>query len=390
MNKIAILTATRSEYGLLKNLIKELNDISYFKVDVLVTGAHLSKQYGMTYKEIENDGIEIACKVDMNIDNSTAAGISKSMGRAMIGFADYFEINKPDALIVLGDRYETLAVCCVAMNARVPIFHLHGGETTEGAIDEAVRHSISKMSYLHFTSTEEYRQRVIQLGESPDRVFNVGAVGIDNIIKEPKFTKEELAKNLDFDLSKPYAVVTFHPVTLEADVADQCNELIKAMDAFSELNFIVTGANADCGGATINDILYNYASHRKNVYFTISLGMKRYLSALKYCSFVLGNSSSGLIEAPSFKIPTVNVGNRQKGRIRGDSVIDCDTDRDDIIKGINQALDQEFRIRISKSANPYGDGKAVSRVVSIITSKLKGAGFDIKKKFYDINFSMIE
>ena len=244
--KIIVLTATRAEYGLLKNIIISLDSVRELDVEVAVTGAHLSLDCGLTYREIEKDGIQIAKKIEILLSSDTPASISKSMGLAMIGFAEYFEESRPDALLVLGDRYETLAVCCAAMNARIPIFHLYGGETTEGAIDEAIRHSITKMSYLHFTSTEEYRKRVIQLGEMPERVFCVGAVGIENALSQTMFTKRELADKVKLDLAVPFGVVTFHPVTLEDSVEMQCREVMKAIEYFKDYQFIITGANADC------------------------------------------------------------------------------------------------------------------------------------------------
>lgn len=283
------------------------------------------------------------------------------MGLAIMGFADYFNDSKPDAVLLLGDRYEILAVACAAMNSRVPIFHLHGGETTEGAIDEAVRHSITKMSYLHFTSTEEYRKRVIQLGESPERVFCVGAVGVENVLKEPKLSKAVLEQSIGMSLDAPYGVVTFHPVTLEGDVTKQCIELIKAIEKFPQYKFIITGANADNGGSIINSIWKEYVKGRNNVYFTLSLGLKRYLSALKYASFMLGNSSSGIIEGPSFGIPTINIGNRQKGRIQAGSIINIGPSTNDIENAIKLAMSKQFREKARKIVNPYGNGGTVEK-----------------------------
>ena len=259
-------------------------------------------------------------KIEILFNSDTAVSVSKSMGQAMIGFAEYFEESKPDALLVLGDRYETLAVCCAAMIAQIPIFHLYGGETTEGAIDEAIRHAITKMSYFHFSSTEEYRKRIIQLGEAPDRVYCVGAIGIENVLYEEKMSKRELIESIGLDFSVPYGVVTYHPVTLNDRSIEQCQELLDALEQLKEYQFIITGANADCGGNIINRMMQEFANVHDNVYFTLSLGMKRYLSALEYSSFVLGNSSSGLIEAPSFKIPTINIGDRQKEE-RGESLL---------------------------------------------------------------------
>lgn len=385
MKKITVVTATRAEYGLLKNFILALKNEQALDVEVVVTGAHLSESYGATYHELEKDDIEITKKIDILVDGSSSVAISKSMGLAIMGFADYFNDNKPDAVLLLGDRYEILAVACAAMNSRVPIFHLHGGETTEGAIDEAVRHSITKMSYLHFTSTEEYRKRVIQLGESPERVFCVGAVGVENVLKEPKLSKAVLEQSIGMSLDVPYGVVTFHPVTLEGDVTKQCNELIKAIEKFPQYKFIITGANADNGGSIINSILEEYAKGRNNVYFTLSLGLKRYLSALKYASFMLGNSSSGIIEGPSFGIPTINIGNRQKGRIQAGSIINIDPSTNDIENAIKLAMSKQFREKARNIVNPYGNGGTVEKTVEVIRDYLLNKHIDLAKRFYDLD-----
>lgn len=386
MKKISIVTATRAEYGLLKNFIIALKKVDNIEVEVVVTGTHLSESYGSTYREIEKDGITINKKIDILVDGTSSVAVSKSMGLAIMGFSEYFDASKPDAVLLLGDRYEILAVACAAMNSRVPIFHLHGGETTEGAIDEAVRHAITKMSYLHFTSTEAYRKRVIQLGEAPERVFNVGAVGVENVLKEPTLTKEELENSINMRLNSPYAVVTFHPVTLEGNVEAQCNELLKAIIAFPQYKFIITGANADDGGRTINGLFEEFASKNDNVYFTLSLGLKRYLSALKYASFVLGNSSSGIIEVPSFGIPTINIGNRQRGRIQADSIINVETKANKIIDAINFAMSDDFKMITRNTVNPYGDGNTVYKIVSVIKDQLFNKKIDLAKKFYDIDF----
>lgn len=384
--KIIVLTATRAEYGLLKNIIISLGSVRELDVEVAVTGAHLSPDCGLTYREIEKDGIQIAKKIEILLSSDSSASISKSMGLAMIGFAEYFEESRPDALLVLGDRYETLAVCCAAMNARIPIFHLYGGETTEGAIDEAIRHSITKMSYLHFTSTEEYRKRVIQLGEMPERVFCVGAVGIENALSQTKFTKRELADKVGLDLTVPFGVVTFHPVTLEDGMELQCREVMKAIEYFKDYQFIITGANADCGGNLMNQMFSAFAEQHQNIYFSLSLGMKAYLSALSFAAFVLGNSSSGLMEAPSFKIPTINVGNRQKGRIKADTVIDCKTESQDIIQAVKYAMSDSFKEHIVNCVNPYGNGNTTKKIVQIVKDELMNKDMNLQKKFYDISF----
>lgn len=386
---ISILTATRAEYGLLSPIIKKLNMVEEFEVKIVATGMHLSHEFGMTYQEIEQDGFTIHKKIEILKDGNTSTGVSKAMGHALFGFSEYFEDLKPDLLIVLGDRYETLAVCCAAMNAKIPIAHLYGGETTEGAIDEAIRHAITKMSYLHFTSTAEYRKRVIQLGESPDRVFQVGAIGIENILNVDLLAKKELEKNLNLKLNKPYAVVTFHPSTLEEEnVIKQFNELLKACDEHKELNYIFTKANADVNGGIINKLIDTYALENENVTAFTSLGMLRYLSTLKYCMMVIGNSSSGLIEAPSFGIPTINIGDRQKGRLYSDSVIHCVVDKLAITKSIDIALSKEFQEKAKNTINPYGDGKTSDKIVGIIKDFMLKDKMNLKKQFYNISFEV--
>ncbi|MDR1522251.1 MAG: UDP-N-acetylglucosamine 2-epimerase [Streptococcaceae bacterium] len=382
---ICVLTATRAEYGLLKPVIEKLQQENSFDVSIVVTGMHLSPEFGLTYKEIEEDGLKIDKKIEILLSSDTPASISKSMGLAMISFADYFEELQPDGLIVLGDRYETLAVCCVAMNARIPIFHLYGGEATEGIIDESIRHCITKMSYLHFTATEKYREKVIQLGESPDRVFNVGATGVENILKRNLLFKKDLERSLNYSLTENYAIVTFHSVTLEDNSAEiQIQELLKALDQFSNMQFIITKANADADGRVINEYLEQYGQVHKNVIVVDSLGTQRYLSAVKYAKTVIGNSSSGIVEVPSFGVPTVNIGDRQKGRIQADSVINCKPLSQDIIKVINKALSDDF-INVAKQAkNPYEGLNTSSQIVKHIKDFVINDKIDIKKKFYDL------
>ncbi|MDK2978410.1 MAG: hypothetical protein PWP52_1124 [Bacteroidales bacterium] len=384
MKKICILTATRAEYGLLKRLIRQLKGEETFDVRIAVTGAHLSPEFGLTYKEIEEDGFVIDEKIEMLLSSDSPAAISKSMGLAMIGFADYFERTKPDLLLVLGDRYETLAVCCAALNQRIPIVHLHGGEATEGSIDEAIRHAITKMSYLHFTSTEDYRRRVIQLGEEPSSVFNVGSLGVENVLHEDLLKKAELEKSIDWELKKPYAVVTFHPVTLENKTsAEQIEELLCAIALNKQYQFIITKANADSDGRVINTLIDKFAKENKHVKSFFSLGLKRYLSAVKYASFVIGNSSSGVIEVPSFGIPSINIGDRQKGRIQAKSVLNCIADCNAINQMINRALSSEFQESID-GTNPYYKENTSSEIVKVLKSFVISEKIDLKKAFYDL------
>ncbi len=385
--KIIVVTATRAEYGLLKPIIKKLKQSEYFLVELAVTGMHLSPEFGSTYQEIEQDGIQIDNKIEILLSSDTPVAMSKTMGLALISFAEYFEKSCPDAIMVLGDRYETLAVCCAAMNARIPIFHLHGGEATEGLIDEAIRHAITKMSFFHFTSTEIYRRRVIQMGENPDRVFNVGALGVENVLHEELLSKNDLEKSLDFVLSKPYAVVTFHPVTLEDNHVElQMQELLGALDEHPEYLYICTKANADAGGRRINQILDDYAMQRKNVAVFESLGLRRYLSAVKYAAMVIGNSSSGIMEVPSFGIPTINIGDRQKGRVQADSIINCPIDRREISKSILRAQSCEFYEIARQTKNPYGKGDTSETVLHILEEQFGTKDIDLKKTFYNLDF----
>lgn len=390
MTRIVVLTATRAEYGLLKPIIKKLDADVNFEMRLAVTGMHLSPEFGMTVREIEADQIAIDKKIEILLSSDTPIAISKSMGLAMISFAEYFEECVPEALIVLGDRYETLAVCCAAMNARIPIFHLHGGEATEGSIDEAVRHSITKMSYLHFASTEGYRRRIIQMGEAPERVFNVGAMGVENALHVTLLSKEELEASLGRTLGEKYAVGTFHPVTLENDTGEiQVRELLSAIKYYDDMVFLFTKANADADGRAINSLLAEYAKTFQNLILVDSLGMQRYLSAVSHASFVIGNSSSGLIEVPSFGIPTIDIGDRQKGRIAGETVIWCKPEKESIRRAIDKGLSETFRKSIRNSKNLYGSGDTSARIVSIAKEFLLDHKIDMKKKFYDIEFEVL-
>jgi GDP/UDP-N,N'-diacetylbacillosamine 2-epimerase (hydrolysing) len=381
--KICVVTGTRAEYGLLYWLMKEIKSDSELELQLIVTGMHLSPEFGLTYKEIEKD-FKIDKKIDMKLLSDTPVGISKSMGIAQIGFAEAYEELKPDILVVLGDRYEILSAVISAMIANIPIAHLHGGETTQGAFDEAIRHSITKMSHLHFVATDEYKNRVIQLGEHPSRVFNVGGLGIDNIKKLKLLTKDEFEKSIDFKLNKKNILVTFHPVTLEdATAKKQFDELLLAIDELDDTNIIFTKANSDKDGRIINSMIDEYVSKNsdKSVAF-ISLGQLRYLSALQCIDAVVGNSSSGLLEAPSFNIGTINIGDRQKGRIKADSVIDAASCKSDIKKAFDKLYSDEFQKLLKITKNPYGNGGASKK----IKESIKNFSLDeiLKKSFYDI------
>jgi GDP/UDP-N,N'-diacetylbacillosamine 2-epimerase (hydrolysing) len=323
MKKICVVTGTRAEYGLLYWLMKEIEADKDLELQLIVTGMHLSPEFGLTYKEIEKE-FKINKKIEMLLSSDTSIGISKSMGLAQISFAEAYEELKPDLVIVLGDRYEIFSATSAAMIGKIPVAHLHGGETTEGAFDESIRHSITKMSHLHFTATDEYKNRVIQLGEHPNRVFNVGGMGIENIKKLKLLTRDEFEKSIEFKLNKKNILVTFHPVTLENSTAkEQFQELLDVIDELKDTNIIFTKANSDTDGRVINQMIDEYVAKNfhKSIGFS-SLGQLRYLSALQFVDAMVGNSSSGLTEAPSFRIGTINIGDRQKGRIKAESVID--------------------------------------------------------------------
>lgn len=381
---VCVLTATRAEYGLLKRLILRMQQVPWFRVRVAVTGAHLSEAFGSTCREIEEDGIEIDCKIPILTGKDDPAGILEAMGRALTGFGAYFARTTPDALVVLGDRYETMAVCIAAMMQGILIAHLHGGELTQGAVDDAIRHSITKMSYLHFTSTEQYRRRVIQLGEQPERVFNVGAMSVENILCQEPVSRQELERFLHFDLSGEYAVVTFHPVTLEPQaMRGQMEALTDALRRYPRMKYLITKANADAGGRAINAIWEACVRDMPQRFRLVdSLGMKRYLSALRESAMVIGNSSSGITEAPVLGVPTVNIGDRQKGRLRAASVIDCPPVESAITAAMDRACSSDFRRQIQNQKNPYGSGNTSEQITRILEKTLSGRT-DLKKRFYD-------
>ncbi len=382
--KIAVITGSRAEYGLLFPLMKLLEADEFFRLQTIATGMHLSPEFGLTYRQIEADGFEIERKVEMLLSGDSDAAITKSIGLGLIGFADAFAELKPDLIVLLGDRFETFAAAAAAYLAKIPIAHLHGGETTEGATDEALRHAITKMSYLHFTSAEEYRKRVIQLGESPERVFNVGAIGLDNIKLLELLSRKELSNELGHDLEKPTILVTYHPVTLENNTAErQIAELFAALDEFPDLNVIFTLPNADADGRIIIEKIKEYVSkNEERAKSFTSLGQLRYLSSLQFVKAVIGNSSSGILEVPSFHIPTVNIGDRQTGRIKPESVIDAANDKNSIVEAFEKALSKDFAEICENTVSPYGDGRAASRILQIL--KQFNNIESLKKTFHDL------
>lgn len=382
--KVCVVTGSRAEYGLLYWLLKEIQADPALQLQLVVTGMHLSPRFGMTIHQIEADGFVPDARVEMLLSSESAVGIAKSMGLGTIGFAEALDRLHPDILVVLGDRFEIFAAAQAAMLARVPIAHIHGGELTEGLVDEAIRHSLTKMSHLHFVATDEYRNRVIQLGESPQRVWTVGACGIDAIRRMRLLNRDELSVAIGFDVTSPYFVVTYHPVTLADDqAACGAGALFAALESFPEHKVVVTGVNADTGhGAVSREIEAFAAAHPGRVFSSVSLGQLRYLSALAHADAVIGNSSSGLIEAPALKVPTVNVGDRQRGRVRAASVIDVGDDQQEIVAGIARALTPGFRAAIRDAECPFGDGHSAEKIVKVLAEwPLQGL---LIKQFHDL------
>lgn len=384
---VCAVTTTRADYGILRPLLLALAKDSAIELRLAVSGTHLVEAFGGTVREIEADRLPIDVRLPIFFEeNSSPETMCRAMAAALTEFGSYFQARPPKCLIALGDRFETFAVCAAAVAARIPIAHLYGGETTEGAMDECFRHCITKMSLLHFTATEDYRRRVVQLGEDPERVFNVGALGVENALHTEFLALEELDSSLDFPLSaKPYVVTTFHPATWEAGTEGaQLNEMLSAMDKRRDLNFLVTKSNADMGGQRINGLLDAFSRTHPNCCVTASLGMRRYMSALKYAAFVMGNSSSGLVEAPSFGIPAINIGDRQRGRIQGESVINCPPEEQAILQAMDLAGSREFREKAAAAANPYGKGESSKLICEALRRFLSSGEADLKKRFFDL------
>ena len=383
MKKIAIVTATRAEYGLLSLVIKEIRkkENSDFKADLIVTGTHLSEKYGMTINEIEE---RVDYKLPISVASVTELDISNNQSETLVKFTELFIQEKYNGVILLGDRYEMLAIAIAAGNTRTPIFHLCGGDTTEGAMDEWVRHSITKMSYLHFVTNEESRRRVIQLGEAPERVFNYGSTSIDNVLNVADMTKTAALSSIGLS-NCAYALCTYHPVTMKNEgVDEQVEAFLAAIKEFPKLIFILTKSNADQGGARINELLDTAEKKIDNIHVYTSLGVKRYLSLMRHAEFVLGNSSSGIIEAPVLRVPTVNIGDRQRGRLQPETIINCDEDTNSIVMAINKAMSADYREICNKVISPYGDGHAAEKIAKKIYEVVSEGKIDLKKKFFDI------
>ena len=379
--KICAVTTTRADYGIMRPLLLKLNKCDWCDLVLAVTGTHLLKAFGHTIDEVKKDGLKIDKQISiMSKANDNAIETATIMSKTVLKFTEYFAQSKPDVVLLLGDRFETFEVAAACTISRIPVIHIAGGETTQGAIDEVFRHSITKMSYLHLASTEAYKNRIIQLGEDPKRVYNTGALGVENVLKVECLSKEELGKALNFELDKPYGVVTFHPVTLENNSAiSQLHELLNVLHKHQEMKFIITKANADLSGEKINAELEEFAKTNKNCIVVSSLGTLKYFSAIKYSRCVIGNSSSGIVEVPSFGKPTINIGDRQKGRIQANSTINCKPVEADIEKALNKAL--KFNKEV---INPYGDGKTSDKMVKIIKKTFYGKDIDLKKVFFDL------
>lgn len=382
--KICVVTGSRAEYGLLRCLMGDIRDNPRLELQVIATGMHLAPEFGSTYQEIEQDGFAIDEKIDLLLTDDSPTAITNSVGRGIIGFADVIQRRQPDLMVVLGDRYEIFAAAQASMLARIPIAHIHGGELTEGAIDDSIRHALTKMAHLHFVAAEPYRKRVVQLGESPDRVFTVGAPGVDNVKRITPICQSELERDIGLKFSRPSFLVTYHPETLSEKCASNgIGALLEALEEFDDSRIVMTGSNADHGGRAIMHAISNYAEARSDrVVVHASLGQQRYLSVLRYVDAVIGNSSSGIIEAPALGVPTVNIGDRQKGRLRSSSIIDCAPETLKISNAIRCALSSEFR-QIAKTTTPaYGAGNAAQKICQVL------ATFPLdrlaRKQFYDL------
>lgn len=383
MKKIAVVTATRAEYGLLAPVIKALRskESDEFLVELIVTGTHLSEQYGMTINEISE---RIDHKVFISVNSDSENDISCNQAEALVKFTELFISEKYNAVVLLGDRYEMLAIAIAAGNTRTPVFHLCGGDTTEGAIDEWIRHSITKISYLHFVTNEFSRKRVVQLGEDPSRVFNYGSTSIDNILTLADMSKNDALNSIGLSDCN-YALCTYHPVTMEdGSVDNQINCFLSAIREFPDIQFIVTKSNADQGGSRINELLDEASTDISNLHVFTSLGVKRYLSLMKYSQFVLGNSSSGIIETPAFCVPTVNIGDRQKGRLQSESIINCGETTEEIVNAIKIALSEEHKRKCLSVISPYGSGDAGERIANRVFETVCCGNINLKKRFYDL------
>lgn len=384
--KIAVVTATRAEYGVLKRLLKILSEDKELELLLYVTGTHLSKEFGYTIEEIQSDSFPVREMVDIHARGSGVMDIAESIAEAQLKFVKLFSADLPDILLVVGDRYELLPICTSSLLLRIPIAHISGGEVTEGAIDDVIRNCITKMSYLHFPSCAEYRNRIIQMGENPQRVFDYGDIGVDSIMHMERLYKAQLEESMLIKLDRPFSLVTFHPITMLQDSSEQLTELLMALEKKNEYLYIITKANADIGGESINKQLEEFCETHNHCILFSSLGSKKYISLLALCEFVIGNSSSGIYEAPAFKKPVVNIGDRQKGRIKAKCIIDCPPNRNDIIAAIEKTEDIGFRNSIKNMQIPFAGGNTAERIIDTIKDFLNNNRINLMKGFYDINF----
>lgn len=381
--KVAVFTGTRAEYGLLYWLMAEIRQDPALELQIIVGGMHLSPEFGETWRLLDSDGFGIDAKVEMLLSSDTPVGVAKSIGLGTIGFADALDRLRPDVLVVLGDRFEALSIAQVALVMRIPIAHLHGGELTEGAYDDGIRHALTKMAYLHFVAAWKYQARVIQMGEAPERVFNVGAVGLDHLKRTPLMSLEELRESLGFALRQPFLLMTYHPVTMaDEDPEQSFLAIIEALDRFPDYQVIITYPNADNGGRVIIPLLEAFASKHPNRVLAIpSLGFRRYLSVVSLAAAVVGNSSSGIIEVPSFGVPTVNIGVRQAGRLCADSILHCAATSEAVTQALTDVLTEEFVAACKLTVNPYGEGDAARSIVEV----LKAFDLGAQKTFHDLS-----
>ncbi|MDY4013535.1 MAG: UDP-N-acetylglucosamine 2-epimerase [Campylobacter sp.] len=387
--KICVVSTSRADYGLLFWLLKEIEKSRFLELSLLLSGSHLEERLGLTYKEVQRD-FKHFYKVPLGLENDDETALCLAFSAGVAGFSKVLEQIKPDIMVLLGDRYEMLSAGIAGMLSSVPLAHIHGGESTQGAIDEGIRHALTKMSHIHFCATSLYKRRIIQLGENPARVYNVGGLGVENIKRLELLSKKDFENSLGFKLGKKNILVTFHPQTIEKKSASkQFSQILNALDSLKDTHFIFTGANADNGGKIINEMTQSYClKNPKKAIFAISLGQLRYLSAIKHADIVLGNSSSGISEAPSLKKATINIGKRQKGRIKAASIIDTKCDKSKILKAIKKAYSKDFQAKLKSVKNPYDSGFASKKIIKVLENiKLNGI---LKKKFYDLDAKCIK
>ena len=387
--KICVVSTSRADYGLLFWLLKEIEKSRFLELSLVLSGSHLEERLGLTYKEVQRD-FKHFYKVPLGLENDDETALCLAFSAGVAGFSKVLEQIKPDIMVLLGDRYEMLSAGVAGMLRAVPLAHIHGGESTQGAIDEGIRHALTKMSHIHFCATSLYKRRIIQLGENPARVYNVGGLGIENIKRLELLSKKDFENSLGFRLGKKNILVTFHPQTIEKKSASkQFSQILNALDSLKDTHFIFTGANADNGGKIINEMAQSYClKNQEKAIFVMSLGQLRYLSAIKHADIVLGNSSSGISEAPSLKKATINIGNRQKGRIKAPSIIDVKCDKSAILKAIKKAYSKDFQAKLKSVKNPYGSGFASKKIIKVLENiKLNGI---LQKKFYDLDAKCIK